>query len=230
MAGGTSANYIAEWNGGKWNSVYSGTNDTVRALVPAGNVVGVIVKGVKGSSTYAVALLAGGSFTQAGGSTSPYVALYFPVSVVSYPSGWYTVSGLTKPVYSVASSMTNNYVGGIFDTVTGGMWRDTMQVNYIAQFTFVVGGGFNELNNNRIVNIYPNPSNGIFNYELRIKNYESENMEVYNVLGEKVYSQYAILNTQFSIDLSNQPAGIYLYRITDKDGALIRGGKLVIEK
>jgi len=76
--------------------------------------------------------------------------------------------------------------------------------------------------------VYPNPSNGVFtlqdkSYELRAKS-----MEVYNVLGEKVYSQLSIVNSQLSINLSRQPSGIYLYRITDDSGKLLDTGKLIV--
>ncbi len=59
---------------------------------------------------------------------------------------------------------------------------------------------------------------------------KANNVEVYNMLGEKVYSQLAIDSGQWTIDLGNQPAGIYLYRIIDSKGAAIATGKLTVEK
>lgn len=83
------------------------------------------------------------------------------------------------------------------------------------------------------VQVYPNPGRGIFNLE--IKNYESgmnTTVEVYNVLGEKVYStSFLNSHSQFLINLDNQPDGIYLYRaMSSENGSLIGEGKLVIEK
>jgi hypothetical protein len=52
------------------------------------------------------------------------------------------------------------------------------------------------------------------------------------MLGEEVYkaplpqTPKGALNT---IDLTNQPAGIYLYRITSEKGELVGSGKMVIE-
>lgn len=71
--------------------------------------------------------------------------------------------------------------------------------------------------------IYPNPNNGKFKLQLTIDNPEKSGsslrfdmqltkgkIEIYNILGEIVYqSQYSILNTQYSIDLSAYPNGIY---------------------
>jgi uncharacterized repeat protein (TIGR03803 family) len=85
------------------------------------------------------------------------------------------------------------------------------------------------------VKIYPNPSNGVFT--IGIRNYVPQsdagtNVEVYNVLGEQVYSQFlpAGLRDQFLIDLTGQPSGVYLYRIVANSGNLVGEGKLIIEK
>jgi len=98
-----------------------------------------------------------------------------------------------------------------------------------------IGGavaGVETIKNISSITIYPNPSNGIF--QLKITNYELGNnntVEVYNILGEKVYShQLLISNSQFLIDLSSQPNGIYLYRVTSETGNLIGEGKLEVQK
>ena len=80
------------------------------------------------------------------------------------------------------------------------------------------------------VSVYPNPSSG--NYKFQITNYAMQkvNIEVFNVLGEKVYSKFTVHNSPFTIDLSSNPNGIYLYRITSENGALIGAGKLMIRK
>lgn len=82
--------------------------------------------------------------------------------------------------------------------------------------------------NSTQVALYPNPNNGTF--QLQINNYELRiggRVEIYNMLGEKVYSQkLSLANTELSIE---QPAGIYLYRINDETGKLLGEGKFVIE-
>lgn len=79
--------------------------------------------------------------------------------------------------------------------------------------------------------VYPNPNSGIFtiqanNQQLLANSY----IEIYNVLGEKVYSQSKINNSQLTINLNNQPNGVYLYRIITETGDLIGEGKIAIEK
>ncbi len=74
--------------------------------------------------------------------------------------------------------------------------------------------------------VYPNPSSGIFKMELSgIINEPS--VEVYNVLGEKVFSQFPIDNPKFSIDLSNQTSGVYFYRVLTKNVSLVGEGKII---
>jgi uncharacterized repeat protein (TIGR03803 family) len=87
---------------------------------------------------------------------------------------------------------------------------------------------------NDVINIYPNPSNGIFTIVIASEAKQSRNkVEVYNMLGEKVYSSIlpqipvGALNR---IDLSNQPNGIYLYRVIANTGELMGEGKMIIQK
>jgi hypothetical protein len=55
-------------------------------------------------------------------------------------------------------------------------------------------------------------------------------VEIYNVLGEKVYSKLFTANYQFSIDLSSQLNGIYFYRVVSEDGGLVGRGKVIMQR
>ena len=86
--------------------------------------------------------------------------------------------------------------------------------------------------NSNKIKVYPNPSNGVFTFqakseELRVNSF----IEVYNEIGQQVYFNYQI-NTlsNYQINLSTQPNGVYLYRVIDNNSNLIGEGKLVIEK
>ncbi len=87
----------------------------------------------------------------------------------------------------------------------------------------------NDLSVSNNVSLYPNPNNGSFNLE--ITNYELGNvntLEVYNVLGENVYSaKVNAENTQ--IDLSNKASGVYMYRLINEAGAQISNGRFIVK-
>jgi hypothetical protein len=125
-------------------------------------------------------------------------------------------------VFTIAGYNNRLYIGGQFSTMYSNL------ANGFAMFSGFVG--INEVKDEKTITVYPNPSNGLF--QLKITNYElgMKNMvEVYNMLGEKELSQYPILTTQYSIDLSSQPSGVYLYRIINIDGSLVSSGKLIKE-
>src|SRR6185312_14541077 len=76
--------------------------------------------------------------------------------------------------------------------------------------------GVKQITEPKGVTVYPNPSNGRFTVELNGKSNGIAMVEVYNVLGEKVYglekSQLSFFNPQFNLDLTAQPAGIYFVK------------------
>jgi len=81
------------------------------------------------------------------------------------------------------------------------------------------------------ISVCPNPSNGQFTFVITSEAKQSLSIiEVCNVLGEKVYSQFFTFNSPLSINISNQPNGIYLYRVITETGNLLGQGKLIIQK
>jgi hypothetical protein len=80
----------------------------------------------------------------------------------------------------------------------------------------------------------PNPANGKFTIQIvngELKMINETQVVIYNSLGEKVYSSpFTIHNSQFTINLSNQPNGIYFYRALSDNGELLGEGKVLIER
>jgi hypothetical protein len=73
--------------------------------------------------------------------------------------------------------------------------------------------GIAENKNLTTISVYPNPSNGKFQFELSgWESAKKSNLEIYNMLGEKIY-QSEITNPNSEIDLSNQKSGIYFMEI-----------------
>jgi uncharacterized repeat protein (TIGR03803 family) len=81
--------------------------------------------------------------------------------------------------------------------------------------------------------VYPNPNDGKFTMQLSGVNGHPdsyrESVEIYNVLGEIVRTQYFVSGI-LKIDLSSQPAGVYFYRVIAESGKFIGEGKLIIQK
>jgi len=94
--------------------------------------------------------------------------------------------------------------------------------------------GVNDLKNmgNQVM-VYPNPSKGVFTLAFRHPELVSgsQTMEVYNVLGARVYNAMLkqVQHDDYQIDLTFQPNGIYFYRLLNEDGSLIGDGKLMVE-
>jgi len=83
------------------------------------------------------------------------------------------------------------------------------------------------------ITVYPNPSNGIFSVTVAGGSSMTAQagqfkIEIYNVLGEKVYnSQISNLNTQYPIDLRKQAKGVYNLKISTDEKVITK--KIVIE-
>jgi hypothetical protein len=82
--------------------------------------------------------------------------------------------------------------------------------------------------------IYPNPSNGMFTIVGTQNFVSSWSVEVYNVLGEKVYSaaptdfpRRGSVSFSYEINLSSEPDGVYFYRVVAGDGGILGSGKVV---
>jgi uncharacterized repeat protein (TIGR03803 family) len=96
------------------------------------------------------------------------------------------------------------------------------------------------------LSVYPNPCNGKFNVichperSVRMDPFGKGSLQinVYSVLGQSILTEIlpCLPNWQGSaqddkvMDLSNQPNGVYLYRVIANNGDLIGEGKLVIQR
>ncbi|HSY76748.1 MAG TPA: T9SS type A sorting domain-containing protein, partial [Bacteroidia bacterium] len=141
----------------------------------------------------------------------------------------------------IACSYSGKYVylgGDIGDTITFNknfLFTDSAMAEppFIARWQPCKGGeqGINNISEpNQTSILFPNPNKGVFTIQSPVDSRQSL-VEIYNMLGEKVYTE-TLRQAQGdnSINISNQPAGIYLYRVSSEEGQLISSGKFVIEK
>ncbi|HXP52316.1 MAG TPA: T9SS type A sorting domain-containing protein, partial [Bacteroidia bacterium] len=181
------------------------------------------MKNVEALTTYDSSLIAGGMFTDAGGIYVNNVAQW-------NGSIWDSLGG------GLVGGPTNKGVESLIAyngmLIAGGQLP---YVNGIAKWGYGLTG-LNQLTvNSEKVKVFPNPSKGIFtiqidNGHLTIDNTKLQ-VEIYNELGETVYSQtLRRVQGDNSIDLSEQPNGIYLYRVISEMGESIASGKLLIQQ
>ena len=83
------------------------------------------------------------------------------------------------------------------------------------------------LNDNERLLIFPNPSNGIFSINQASSNSENLTIEVYNMLGEKIYSGMIFGESTSRIDISYLSEGIYFVK-TD-NGKKTETQKIIIQ-
>ncbi|HTB05355.1 MAG TPA: T9SS type A sorting domain-containing protein [Bacteroidia bacterium] len=256
-AGGVQAKNIAMWNGSTWASLGSGIKDSFICAFTVfngelyagglltfhkGGQMGILYKwngtlwslvgtGVTGvsklipNSVYALyvydsAVCVGGSFDSIGGIKANDVAFWNGTNWGTFGSG---MGIYGTPVSSFCSYNSVLYAGGLFDSAGG------VQANNIAQW----GGplAMNSVEDNRgDVNVFPNPSDGRFTIRSSVNSRQSL-LEIYSVLGEKIY-QESLRRAQGDcmIDLSNQPGGVYFYRIIAENSNVLGSGKLIIQK
>lgn len=129
----------------------------------------------------------------------------------------------------IASSTTSSaiYLGGVFNSGlvsfgTNTIYKGCGEDVFYAKLDMTTGMQDASSTSDITLNLFPNPSsNGIFSINDELANAE---IEIYNVLGEKIVSNSNINNT---IDLSAQAKGVYFVRFILKEKILSR--KIIID-
>ena len=81
-------------------------------------------------------------------------------------------------------------------------------------------------NNDTQVSVYPNPSNG--NFSISVANFENTSVEVYNSLGEKIYTKTLNSNTE-NINIEKFYAGVYFMHVK-QNGVYTYRNNIVLTK
>lgn len=160
----------------------------------------------------------GGTIFSIDTNGSGFKTLYYFIANNGYgptPSGDVILAG--KALYG------DTYFGGP-DSVGYVFKLDTNTTTSINKLTATSGR----------ISLYPNPSNGIFNITLshaELVAASQTTVEIYNVMGQKVnVGKLKQVEGDNLINISNQPNGVYLYRLITQTGNLIGEGKLIIQK
>lgn len=196
---------VAELNDTGWCEIYSNSDQYLCPCVYAEVVQcgDILYMGSFRTGASIIQSWDGSSWTIPGGGLS-----YQGFNWVGAVNALYTDSG-------------NIYVGGVFDHA------GAMPVNNIAGLANATA--IHNVATDNPITISPNPSTGLF--QLKMSNpSESTEIQVYNLLGEKVY-QSTITQINTTLNLTNLAQGVYLYRVISESGqAPVGSGKLVIAK
>jgi hypothetical protein len=153
--------------------------------------------------------ISGGSLgtitTTVGGGVPGYTYLWSDGETTS------SISNLVAGVYSVSVTDQNGCIV---------VQRDT--VNFITSI-------LNISDDVRNFNIYPNPSNGVFNVLVDLSHTVPVQIEVYTITGQllDVSVQSGSNNSIYIIDMTDQPDGVYLVKLIAGDNTLTRRITLV---
>jgi hypothetical protein len=129
---------------------------------------------------------------------SPGVACGYAPNYLKLDSGSFTVYGFPHmPDYSVGRD-----TGSLCDTI----------------FTAV---GHQKLE--KYITVYPNPSGGVFNFELRQAGDAIRQIKIYTSQGKLLPEQPLCGGTCSTIDMGKQPTGLYHYRCTTTTGKTYTG-------
>ena len=135
---------------------------------------------------------------------------------------WINCIGNTQLPGESNQSYTASAEGNYAIVVKQGGCSDTSMC-YNVTFTEIV-----ESTDLSAINVFPNPSNGKFTLEV-VNNISPEaRIEIYNVLGKKVYMAYNYIQpASKEIDLSKKLKGIYFIKLYDKEKVYIK--KIVVQ-
>ena len=141
-----------------------------------------------------------------------------------------TIAGTGKPGYEGDNGLA---LGAELDNPTG--------LTIDASGNILVGDAFNfrvreltKISDRNLgtglesLTIYPNPNYGSFNIALLNSNGVNQTIEIYNLLGEKIYSSLLFQNGVTAINLGHVSSGIYLYNVINTDLSVTFHGKIVI--
>ncbi|MEE4196992.1 MAG: T9SS type A sorting domain-containing protein [Bacteroidales bacterium] len=89
--------------------------------------------------------------------------------------------------------------------------------------------GIDDIDEIGTVNVYPNPSNGLFTFEMNASKAGTFNVEIINIQGQVVYEKQITSSGfyQESIDISDKASGLYYIRLND--GQSMKIAKILIQ-
>lgn len=114
---------------------------------------------------------------------------------------------------------TRDAAGNINSAVDNLVWNVLPSINSWPSFDLFNTTSIENLSNNTIITVSPNPTKDRINFSVKV------NMQLSNIAGQIIADRKNI-NT---FDLSDQPSGLYFLTITDEHGKILQRNKIVKE-
>ncbi|MBA3704347.1 MAG: T9SS type A sorting domain-containing protein [Bacteroidetes bacterium] len=155
----------------------------------------------------------------------------FSVTVNDKELKFYTPVAETDEVWKHVDIDLSTYVGTFADIVFKGSSKLTHTAGTTANGVFIdnieitgtkITTGVNELNNTELVQLFPNPTTGLFTLKFNEKHSGKFKMEIFNTLGARVYEAEGIENIAQSVDLSGIAQGYYSVRVILNDQVITK--------
>ncbi len=209
----------------------------IRVKSPYNGVNGFYVT----NSTYAyMSMKNGDSFAKKFGGVSGNDPDFFKLTVRAYRNG--TLKPDSSEFYLADFRFSNNsldYISkswqwvdcsnlGAVDSVTfllyssdnGSFGMNTPAYFSIDNFTTAQGVGIAEISSFQSINLFPNPTTGIVNLNLRSENTFNASIKIYNSIGALAKTEsvdFISGSNNYSIDLSNLSSGMYFIEIAGEN-------------
>jgi len=170
---------------------------------------------------------------------TPNPVTFYELKRDNFSNGnWITVAGvsgsqnaMTDPQYSTWQATANYRIATQWNiSCTPTLMKNpepmATTINSTKSNTFKIASptAVNETSFENTISIYPNPTNGEF--KVQSSGFKIQNLEIENIVGEKVYSQ--IVNSNSHIVYLDVPSGIYFLKVISDKGAVNK--KIIIAR
>lgn len=233
VSNNSSAQCVAQWLEGTRNSNGNGYRWADAFLAPCSGKLEYVQYYAAGSGTLAAGTLK--VYAGQGVTTTPiYTQNYGSMSVAAGApirvdlTGDVNLTANSAYTFELYISGVNIYYYASFSAYPGGAAYQNGVGSYQHNFKLNVIGTpleTSELEDNAEISVSPNPSNGTF--QIQLPNSKNTAVEVYNILGEKVFSANSVQQKMIEMNLSGKSKGIYTVKISDGEKTAVR--KIMIQ-